>query len=74
MIMQMSAITQCQYFFADDSNLFQNGKDPEDIEMKINSDLAKIAEWLKVNKLTLNINTAICMIFSKWHNHADVSI
>ena len=30
----------CNYtmpiFFADDSNLFQNGKDPEDIEMKIN--------------------------------------
>ena len=66
----MSAITQCQYFFADDSNLFQNGKDPEDIEMKINSDLAEIGEWLKVNKLTLNVNKTICMIFSKRHNHA----
>ena len=74
MILQMSAITQCQYFFADDSNLFQSGKDPEDIEMIINSDLAEIAEWLKVNKLTLNINKTICMIFSKRHNHADVSI
>ena len=61
-------------FFADDYNLFQNGKDPEDIEMKINSDLAEIAEWLKVNKLTLNINKTICMIFSKRHNHAYVSI
>ena len=53
----------CNYtmpiFFADDSNLFQNGKDPEDIEMKINSDLAEIAEWLKVNKLTLNINKTV---------------
>ena len=24
--------------------------------MKINSELTEIAEWLKVNKLTLNIN------------------
>ena len=31
--------------------------------MKINSDLAEIAEWLKVNKLTLNINKTICMIW-----------
>ena len=66
----------CNYtmpiFFAADSNLFQNGKDQE--EMKINSDLAEIAEWLKVNILTLNLNKTICMIFSKRHNNADVSI
>ena len=68
----------CNYtmpiFLADDSNLFQYGKDPQDIEMKINSDLTEIAEWLNVNKLTLNINKTICIIFSKKHNHADVSI
>ena len=61
-------------FFADDSNLFQNGKNLEDIEMKINSELTEIAEWLKVNKLTLNINKTLCMLFSKKHNHADISI
>ena len=43
-------------FFVDDSTLFQNGKNLEDIEMKINSELKEIAEWLKGNKLTLNIN------------------
>ena len=31
-------------------------KNVEDIEMKINSELTEIAEWLKVNKLTLNIS------------------
>ena len=68
----------CKYtmpiFFADDSNLFQTGKNLEDIEVKINSELTEIAEWLKVNKLTLNINKTLCMLFSKKHNHADISI
>ena len=68
----------CEYtmpiFFADDSNLFQNGKNLEDIEMKINSELTAIAEWLKVNKLALNINKTLCMLFSKKHNHVDISI
>ena len=60
--------------FSDDSNLFQHGKNLEDIIMKINSELTEIAEWLKVNKLTLNINKTLCMLFSKKHNHADISI
>ena len=68
----------CKYtmpiFYADDSNLFQNWKNLEDIEMKINSELTEVAEWLKVNKLTLNINKTLCMLFSKKHNHADISI
>ena len=42
--------------FADDSNLFLNGRDPADIEAKLNNELAQIAEWLKVNKLALNID------------------
>ena len=42
--------------------------------MKINSELKEMAEWLKVNKLTLNINKTLCMLFSKKHNHADISI
>ena len=42
--------------------------------MKINSELTEIAEWLKVKKLTLNINKTLCMLFSKKHSHADISI
>ena len=60
-------------FFADDS-YFKMEKIRKILKWKINSDLAEIAEWLKVNKLTLNIKKTICMIFSKRHNHADVSI
>ena len=34
--------------FANDSNLFLNGNSLKDIEKKINSELAEIAEWLKL--------------------------
>ena len=54
----------CKYtmpiFFAGDSNLFVNGRDPADIEAKLNNELA---EWLKVNKLALNIDKTACMLF-----------
>ena len=42
-------------FFADDSNLFINGKDVTKIESDLNEILNNISEWLKVNKLSLNV-------------------
>ena len=42
-------------FFADDSNLFLNGKNLYEIEFKLNNELDKIVKWLKMNKLTLNV-------------------
>ena len=42
-------------FFADDSNLFLNGKNLDEIELKLNNELDQIVKWLKINKLTLNV-------------------
>ena len=52
-------------FFADDSNLFKHGKDITKIEEDLNDTLANISEWLKVNKLSLNVKKTHYMIFSK---------
>ena len=52
-------------FFADDSNLFKNGKDLSLLEKDINELLARVSEWLKVNKLSLNIKKTHYMIFTK---------
>ena len=60
--------------FADDSNLFLNGKSLKDIEQKINSELAEIAGWLKVNKLTLNVDKTVCMVFTTRHKEYEVNI
>ena len=42
-------------FFADDSNLFQDGESLE-IENILNRELNEIVKWLKVDKLTLNVD------------------
>ena len=59
-------------FFADDSNLFLNGTDPTNIEAKLNNELAQIAEWLKVNKLALNIDKTSCMLFGNKKGYSKV--
>ena len=68
----------CKYampiLFADDSNLILNGNSLKDIEQKINSELAEIAERPKVNKLTLNVDKTVCMVFSNRHKENEVSI
>ena len=49
----------CQHMmsllFADDTNLFQSGKDVIQLQQEVEADLNRISEWLKINKLSLNI-------------------
>ena len=52
-------------FFADDSNLFVNGTDLKAMESQLNVDLCSVSTWLKVNKLSLNIDKTQFMIFSR---------
>ena len=52
-------------FFADDSNLFKNGKDILKLEEDLNDILSNISEWLKVNKLSLNVKKTHYMIFTR---------
>ena len=41
-------------FFADDSNMFLSGKNPDDLIKLMNTQITKIIEWLRINKLSLN--------------------
>ena len=41
--------------FADDTNLFLSGKDGSSLSQTMASELAQISDWLKANKLSLNI-------------------
>ena len=55
----------CKYMmplsFADDTNLFRGGKNIDDIHDEISHDLDSISEWLKSNKLSLNIKKLISL-------------
>ena len=65
----------CQYtmpiLFADDSYLFINGTDVRKIELELNEELRNIASWLKINKLSLNVNKTQYMVFTRKLNKIE---
>ena len=52
-------------FFADDSNLFISGKNPDRLVEEMNKEKVYVTEWLKANKLSLNLNKTHFIIFRK---------
>ena len=50
--------------FADDTNGFVIGKDLYNMQQEINKELHVISEWLKTNKLSLNVDKTHFMVFS----------
>ena len=52
------------FLFADDTHLFTSGDDLDDMYDTANHELNNIAEWLKVNKLSLNVKKTHYMVFS----------
>ena len=52
------------FLFADDTNLFINGTNLQDMTNKINAELHEISKWLKVNKLSLNVKKTHFMVFT----------
>ena len=50
--------------FADDTNMFVTGKNTSEMCVKLNNDLGEICEWLRCNKLSLNILKTHYMIFT----------
>jgi hypothetical protein len=46
--------------FADDSNLISNGTSLSALELKINNDIPLLTNWLKTNRLSLNIKKKTC--------------
>ena len=49
--------------FADDSNVFYAGKDPNEMINIMNTELEKLSIWLKANKLSLNVKKTHYMFF-----------
>ena len=52
-------------FFADDSNMFISGKDPNELIEVMNDELITILDWLRANRLSLNIDKTHYIIFKK---------
>ena len=41
--------------FADDTNIFAEGRDPAELFRRVNGGLAELDRWFRCNKLTLNL-------------------
>ena len=55
----------CKFtLFADDTSLFYSHKNQVEGARILNTELAKIAEWLAANKLSLNVSKSKLLIFS----------
>ena len=50
--------------FADDSNLFMSGKDLADIADRLNRESHKLIDWLRANRLSLNLLKTHYMLFA----------
>ena len=59
--------------FADDTNIFLNGLDIKQMQNTINKELLNISNWLKANKLSLNVKKTHYMIFTR-KKHTDTDI
>jgi ribonuclease P/MRP protein subunit RPP40 len=46
--------------FADDSNLVATGSNLQEIENNVNMELPKLLDWLRSNRLSLNIKKITC--------------
>ena len=51
------------FLFADDTSLFYSHKDPNQLIRATNCELSKISEWLKINKLSLNVAKTNYILF-----------
>ena len=69
-INDLSAVSDITYpiMFADDTTLFIQEKDLNEMELKLTNEIAKLTNWLKANELSLDINKTHTVNFSKSHN------
>ena len=51
------------YLFADDTNIYYETDNPEELAKKVNTKLKYVKRWLDANKLSLNTNKTNYMIF-----------
>ena len=60
--------------FADDTSIFFSHKDIDYLSTILNSELAKISDWLKANKLSLNLKKTKCIVFVPRQKRQNIRI
>ena len=68
-----NSVSICQIMlYADDAELFYSSPKPEDIERTLNLELVNVHEWVKANKLALNLLKTQYMIFGSSNKLSNI--
>ena len=60
--------------FADDTTVFASDSDINNIHATVNRELVGIDNWLKANRLSLNVSKTLYMIISNQKNAIEIRI
>ena len=63
-----------EIFFAGDTSWSYSHKNPITLTIVVNEELEKIAQWFKINKLSLNVKKTNCILFGQSHKRNPVNI
>ena len=55
--------------FADDTTVFMSGSDLERLCEEVSEELQKVDEWIRANRLSLNVEKTNFILFT--HSHVD---
>ena len=60
--------------FADETTVFASDSDINNVHASLNRELVGVDNWLKTNRLSLNVSKALYMIISNQKNEIDIKI
>ena len=60
--------------FADDTTLCMSGRSYADLVGRLNIELEKVKLWLVRNRLSLNVEKTVAMLFSNRNHDVDTSL
>ena len=61
-------------YFADDTTVFPSDSDINNVHATVNRQLVGVDNWLKANRLSLNVSETSYMIISNQKNAIDIRI
>ena len=60
--------------FADDTTLYKTHRNLNYLKWCLEDDLTRLSDWFKANKLTMNIDKTVCVLFQKNPNSEKIDI
>ena len=69
-----SVVHGISLLFADDTTLLHSHKNLRYLKWAVEDDLNRLMDWFKANKLTLNLDKTVCILFSNQSKTQDITL